>query len=44
MISKRSFFLVDEQGVVRGKWLGEDMDTFPNEELLEAARQLVAKR
>jgi peroxiredoxin len=34
--AKRSFFLIDEKGVVRGKWLGEDMNVFPNEELLEA--------
>jgi peroxiredoxin len=44
MISKRSFFLVDQQGIVRGRWLGEDMDVFPNEDLLEAAREVAEKR
>jgi peroxiredoxin len=41
--AKRSFFLVDGQGVVRRKWLGEDLDAFPNEELLEAARAIAGK-
>jgi len=44
MISQRSFFLVDQQGIVRGRWLGEDMDVFPNEGLLEAAREVAEKR
>lgn len=42
--AKRSFFFVDEQGVIPCKWLGEDLDVFPTEELLEAAREVAAKR
>jgi peroxiredoxin len=36
----RSFFLVDQEGIVRGKWIGEDMAVFPNEPLLKAAQEL----
>ena len=42
--AKRSFFLVDEQGVVRSKWLGEDLDVFPSEEILKTVREVAAKR
>ena len=31
---------VDKEGIVRGKWIGEDMAVFPNEPLLKAAREL----
>jgi peroxiredoxin len=36
----RAFFLVDKEGIIRGKWVGEDMAVFPNETLLKAAREL----
>jgi peroxiredoxin len=36
----RTFFLVDKEGIVRGKWVGEDMAVFPNEPLLKAVREL----
>lgn len=39
-VSGRSFFLVDEQGIVQGKWIGEDLAVFPNDKLLEAARKI----
>lgn len=39
-VPKRYYFLVDMAGVVRGKWQGEDLEVFPSEILLEAARQL----
>ena len=42
-IAKRSFFLIDQQGIVREKWLGEDEAVFPNEQLLQAARVLAGK-
>ena len=29
------FFLLDREGIVRGKWIGEDMAVFPNEPLLK---------
>ena len=42
-IAKRSFFLIDKQGIVRGRWIGEDLDVFPSEILLQAVRELVGK-
>jgi len=41
--AKRSFFLVDQQGIVRGRWIGEDLAVFPNEELLKAAGEIAGK-
>ena len=40
---RRSFFLVDKEGIVRGKWVGEDSGVFPNEPLLKAAQELAGK-
>jgi hypothetical protein len=36
----RSFFLVDQRGIVRGKWIGEDLAVFPNDVLLKAAQEV----
>jgi len=36
----RMFFLVDKEGIIRGKWIGEVMAVFPYELLLKAAREL----
>ena len=41
--TKRSFFLVDQQGIVRGRWIGEDLGVFPNEQLLKAAGAITGK-
>jgi len=41
--ARRSFFLVDQQGIVRGKWLPDEAAVFPSETVLEAARTLVKK-
>ena len=38
----RAFFLIDRQGVVRGRWFGEDMEVFPSAALLKSARELAA--
>jgi hypothetical protein len=43
LLPKRSFFLIDRQGIVRGRWIGEDMAVFPNDVLLKAARALAEK-
>lgn len=40
MIARRAFFLVDQQGIVRGKWLPPAEDVFPSARILEAARAL----
>ena len=42
-IAGRSFFLVDKQGIVRGKWIGEDLAVFSNEVLLKGAQQVAEK-
>ena len=42
-IAGRAFFLVDKQGIVRGKWIGEDLAVFPNEVLLQGAQQVAEK-
>ena len=42
--AKRSFFLVDQQGIVRGRWIGEDdLAVFSTEVLLKAAQEIVGK-
>jgi peroxiredoxin (alkyl hydroperoxide reductase subunit C) len=40
----RSFFLVDQQGVVRGRWWGEALEVFPTEEILKTAQAMAQKR
>ena len=42
-IAGRAFFLVDKQGIVRGKWIGEDSAVFPSEVLLKGAQEVAAK-
>ena len=37
---RRLFFLVDKEGIVRGRWIGEDSGVFPNEPLLKAAEEI----
>lgn len=44
LVPKRSFFLVDRQGIVRGRWIGDDLDVFPTEVLLKAAREVAGLR
>ena len=40
---RRSFFLIDKQGIIRGKWHGEDEGVFSNEPLLEAVQEIAGK-
>jgi len=42
-VAKRSFFLVDKDGIVRGKWIGEDLAVFSSEALLKAAQEIAGK-
>jgi hypothetical protein len=39
----RAFFLIDKQGILRGKWIGEDLAIFPTEVLLQGAQEVAAK-
>ena len=43
-VAKRYYFLVDTQGIVQGKWEGEDLEVFPSEILLKAALDIIAQR
>jgi hypothetical protein len=42
-LAKRSFFLVDKEGIVRGKWIGEDLTVFSTEVFLKAAQEIAGK-
>ena len=42
-VAKRSFFFVDKDGIVRGKWIGEDLTVFSTEMFLKAAREIAGK-
>ncbi len=43
VFAERAFFLIDKEGIVRGKWSGEPYDVFPTEPILETARELAKK-
>jgi peroxiredoxin len=42
--ARRALFLVDQQGIVRGKWLVANDAVFPSEALLKAARAMTGKQ
>ena len=42
--ARRSFFLVDQQGIVRGKWLSANNAVFPSEDMLKVAREMAGKQ
>lgn len=44
IMARRAFFLLDQQGVVRGRWFAEDETVFPSETILQAAREIVGRR
>ncbi len=39
----RAFFLLDQQGIVRQRWLPGDRAVFPSEAILQAVREIVGK-
>jgi hypothetical protein len=41
--ASQAFFLIDKQGIVRGRWLPRDRNPIASEEMLEMARSLVGK-
>ena len=41
--ARRSFILIDKQGIVRGLWLAKNKGVFPSETILKAARELAGK-
>lgn len=42
-VARRSFFLIDKNGIVRGKWIVPDSVLLPSEEILAAVRNLEGK-
>lgn len=42
-IAKPSYFLIDKQGIVQGKWIQTSSEVFPNEPFIELARELENK-
>jgi hypothetical protein len=38
--ASQAFFLIDKQGIVRGRWLPGDMRPFASEEMIEMTRRL----
>ena len=44
VMPRRAFFLVDQQGIVRGKWLVEGKEIFPSEEILKTAQVMAQQR
>jgi peroxiredoxin len=42
--ARRAFFLVDQQGIVRGKWLIANNAVFPSEDMLRVAREMAGKQ
>jgi peroxiredoxin len=43
IIASQAFFLIDKQGIVRGRWLPGDRNPIGSEEILEMARSLAGK-
>ena len=41
--ARRSFFLIDKQGIVRGQWFPQNKDVFNSEPILQRARDIVSK-
>lgn len=42
--AQRYFFLIDREGIVRGKWPGKVNEVFPSEPILKAARALAGRK
>jgi len=42
--ARRAFFLVDQQGIVRGKWLIANNAVFASEDMLKVAREMAGKQ
>lgn len=43
IMARRAFFLIDKQGVVRGRWLADDSAIFASEPILQVAREVAGK-
>jgi peroxiredoxin len=43
MHAQRAFFLVDQQGIIRGRWPARGDEVFSSELILKAAQEIVGK-
>ena len=43
IMARRAFFLIDTQGIVRGRWLADDSAVFASEPILQVAREVAGK-
>ena len=43
MVARRSFFLIDKQRIVRGRWLPDVKDVFPSEPILTRVWEMTGK-
>lgn len=41
--AQRAFFLIDKDGIIRGRWHGTVNDVFPTAPILEAARAIAGQ-
>jgi peroxiredoxin len=42
--AQRSFFLIDKQGIVRGRWFAPTVGIFPSKPILKLAQEIVGKQ
>ena len=38
-VARGAYFLIDKEGIIRGKWLNTPGEVFPNETILKAAKE-----
>ena len=43
LAARRAFFLIDQQGIVRWRWLAQGAELVPSDPILEAAREITGK-
>ena len=39
-VARRALFLIDKQGMVRGKWQGETEEMLPADEVMQVAQEI----
>lgn len=44
ILADQAFFLVDKQGILRGRWLPGNEEAFPSDKILAMVRQIRAER
>jgi hypothetical protein len=45
LTARRAFFLIDQEGIVQGRWLPEKQaELFPSDPILERVREITGQR